>query len=386
MREGWEIKKLGEVCEVLNGFAFDSKLFTQNSNDMPLIRIRDIMRSYSETFYSGVYSDSYIIRKGDFLIGMDGEFNIAEWKGEPSLLNQRVCKVSSANSNLNDRFLLWLLPKKLKDIESKTAFVTVKHLSSRKLLDLCIPVPPLSEQTRIVSELDLLNDIIDKKRQQLKELDALSQSIFYDMFGDPVTNEKGWECDILQNLTVKIGSGATPRGGDQSYKDSGISLIRSLNVYNNIFTDKNLVYIDDEQAGKLKNVIVNEGDILLNITGASVARSCIVPSELLPARVNQHVAIIRPKLDLLEVRFLSYLITSPTYQMFLLHLSRSNGATREALTKGQLEMLNVILPPLALQQQFASRITAIEQQKQLIQASLSETETLLQSRMDYYFN
>ena len=93
MKQGWEIKKLGEVATILNGYAFDSKLFSEDSNDIPLIRIRDIKRGYTETFYKGDFSEEYIIRKGDYLVGMDGEFNIAEWKGNDALLNQRVCKI-----------------------------------------------------------------------------------------------------------------------------------------------------------------------------------------------------------------------------------------------------------------------------------------------------
>ena len=124
---------------------------------------------------------------------------------------------------------------------------------------------------RIVEELDLLSNIIKKKRQQLSELDNLAQSIFYDMFGDPVTNEKGWEVYTLKSITSKIGSGATPKGGNESYKDEGISLIRSLNVYNNSFKYKDLAHIDNEQAEALNNVAIECGDVLLNITGASVA-------------------------------------------------------------------------------------------------------------------
>jgi type I restriction enzyme S subunit len=232
--------------------------------------------------------------------------------------------------------------------------------------------------------LDCINGILEKKREQIKELDALAQSIFYDMFGDPIQNEKGWEVKKLKNITSKIGSGATPKGGNQAYKDFGINLIRSLNVHNNQFLYKDLAHIDEEQANALNNVIIEKGDVLLNITGASVARCCIVPNDVLPARVNQHVAIIR----LMEVSniFLANQFTSVFYQQELLSISKGNGATREALTKAQLENLNVILPPLSLQQAFAEKIEAIEKQKELVKRSIAETKTLLASRMQHYFS
>ena len=253
------------------------------------------------------------------------------------------------------------------------------------LKELQVPIPPRDEQERIAAELDCLSGIIEKKKQQLKELDALAESIFYSMFGDPITNEKGWEVKKLKNITSKIGSGATPKGGNESYKGEGISLIRSLNIHNNLFVYKDLAHIDEEQADALRNVVVEDGDVLLNITGASVARCCVVPNDVLPARVNQHVAIIRPK-ELGNNIFICYQFTSNAYQQELLSIGKSNGATREALTKGQLEELDIIVPPLTLQQEFADKIEAIEKQKELIKQSIAETETLFNARMDYYFN
>ena len=232
----------------------------------------------------------------------------------------------------------------------------------------------------------MLSGVIEKQKAQLEELDKLAQSIFYEMFGDPVTNEKGWEIKKLKEVAVKIGSGATPRGGNQSYKDEGISLIRSMNVHNNQFVYDELAFIDEEQAAQLNNVIVNCNDILLNITGASVARCCIVPYEILPARVNQHVCIIRPQKDIVNSVYLNRFFTSYEEQSVLLSLSKTKAATREALPKNTLETCNIPLPPLSLQQDFAEKIEAIESMKAKVSQSLKETETLFNSRMDYYFN
>lgn len=240
------------------------------------------------------------------------------------------------------------------------------------------------EQNKIVSELDKIQDALANKNEQLKKLDKLIQSKFCEMFGDPVLNDKRWDKEPLKNITTKIGSGATPKGGNESYKKDGVSLIRSMNVYNNYFNYKDLAYIDDIQAEGLKNVVVLENDILLNITGASVARSCIVPTNILPARVNQHVAIVRIKDNFSNI-FISYQLTNITYQQELLTLSKGKGGTREALTKGQLEELLVILPPLPLQQAFASFVEKVEKAKAIVNKEIAHLQELLDSRMDFYF-
>ncbi|PIF28122.1 type I restriction modification DNA specificity protein [Acidovorax sp. 56] len=206
-----------------------------------------------------------------------------------------------------------------------------------------IYLPSLEEQRRIAAILDQAETLRTQRRTALTLLDSLTQSLFLDMFGDPVANPKGWQLEKLGKLTSKMGSGSTPSGGDAAYKTEGISLIRSLNVHDGNFKYKNLAYIDEVQAAKLSNVQVAEGDVLLNITGASVARVCRAPADVLPARVNQHVMIVRPKAALNGV-FLERMLLSETMKRALLQIGGA-GATREAITKAQAEELLVPLPP-----------------------------------------
>lgn len=241
------------------------------------------------------------------------------------------------------------------------------------------------KQREIAAVLDKASELIEKRKEQLSELDTLAESVFYDMFGDPITNSKGWNVSSLKSLTTKIGSGATPKGGNENYKNEGVSLIRSLNVHNAKFKYKDLAFIDEMQARALDGVTVEPNDILLNITGASVARCCIVPNSILPARVNQHVAILRVNKDRLNAKFLCNLLISNEYQNKLLKDSKSNGATREALTKSNLEDLIIITPPLELQQQFASIIEKIEEQKAKVKEALKKSENLLQRLMQDMF-
>ena len=219
-----------------------------------------------------------------------------------------------------------------------------------------IPLPALPEQRRIAEILDKADALRAKRRVALAYLDTLTQSIFLDMFGDPATNPKGWPEGALGAHTSKIGSGATPLGGKAAYKKDGIALIRSMNVRDGHFSEDGLAFIDDQQAARLRGVVVEPDDVLLNITGASVARVCRAPPNVLPARVNQHVAIIRPTSGF-DPRFLEQCLLFPSMKRRLLRIAGA-GATREAITKHAIERLTVAQPPRNKQDRFADLLLA----------------------------
>lgn len=179
-----------------------------------------------------------------------------------------------------------------------------------------------------------------------------------------VNNLKRWDMvsDVWPtNYCLKIGSGATPTGGKESYLYYGpVKLIRSQNVYNHGFNKNGLAFISDAQASKLDGVSVEENDVLLNITGDSVARVCLAPKAALPARVNQHVAIIRPIPEEFDARFLRYFLISPRQQSLLLGLAAA-GATRNALTKGMIENLEVPKPCLSEQEAVANVLSILDE-------------------------
>ena len=251
------------------------------------------------------------------------------------------------------------------------------------LKELKINYPSAEKQKEIVKILDNIVHVIDFRKKQLHQLDELVKARFVEMFGNPVLNQKNWKIEKLCDITSKIGSGATPKGGKESYIVDGISLIRSMNVHNGQFEYKELAHISDEQAERLENVTVEKNDVLLNITGASVARSCIVPFNVLPARVNQHVCIIRCK-DFVSSIFLNHLFIEDNYQDLLWELAGS-GATREAITKQQIENLQIIMPPIELQEQFATFVEQADKSKFAVQKALDEAQTLFDSLMQEYF-
>ena len=392
MREGWTYKKLGEVGVVVTGstpstkdeanYASPDYCFVKPS-DLPSEGIAVIDESEFH-ISSKAFSSARQLPKGSVVVSCIGII------GKVGILNKDACTNQQINAIIpNDtilpKCLAYIICNNKRELEQIANAPIVPIINKSEFSKFSIPVPPLSEQQSIVAELDKINELISLKKAQLSDLDSLAQSIFYDMFGDPIVNEKGWEVKKLGDLCNKIGSGATPRGGNESYKNQGISLIRSMNVYNNEFRCKDLAFIDEEQADALSNVVVFPQDILLNITGASVARCCIVPDDILPARVNQHVCIIRPK-SIADSIYLNYMLTNDSYQNHLLSLARSKAATREALPKSIVEDLHIPLPPLPLQQEFAKRIELIEQQKAQISSTIKDLETLLASRMQYWFD
>ena len=259
------------------------------------------------------------------------------------------------------------------------------NISASYLKNVEMQVPSLQDQHVVIAILNKAQELISLRKQQIAKLDELVKARFVEMFGDPVQNTQKWEQALLHEVTSKIGSGATPKGGKESYQDNGITLVRSMNVHDGRFEYKELAHITDEQAAQLANVTVEENDVFINITGASVARSCLVPNEVLPARVNQHVAIIRCIRNRLNPVFANRMFLNESFKGQLLDIGESSGATRQAITKQQLEMLTIILPPLDLQHQFAAFVAQTDQQKLTIQQSLDKLELMKKALMQKYF-
>src|SRR6266487_2049226 len=194
---------------------------------------------------------------------------------------------------------------------------------------------------------------------------------------------KNWKKYKLGAGCLKIGSGATPRGGDANYKSEGISLIRSQNILNFNFSKVGLAFIDDQQAEELANVEINERDVLINITGDSVARVCQVPTEILPARVNQHVAILRADQTKLNPEFLKYSLLAKPIKELLLTFA-STGATRKALTKGMLEAFEISAPDLYTQTRIASILSSLDNKIELNRRMNQTLEQMVQALFNQY--
>jgi type I restriction enzyme S subunit len=305
-----------------------------------------------------------LVRAGDVLVStvrpnLNGIARVPA-KFDGATASTGFCVLRPKTGSLNSDFLFhWVKsPRFVSEMVRRATGASYPAVSDRIVYESKLPLPPLAEQRRIAEILDKADALRAMRHAALAQLDTLTQSMFLEMFGDPVANSRNWPVVLLGDHTSKIGSGATPLGGEAAYKSAGVALIRSMNVRDAHFSRDGLAFIDDQQAARLDGVIVEPDDVLLNITGASVARVCRAPREVLPARVNQHVAIIRPTVSF-EPRFLEQCLLFPSMKRRLLRIAGA-GATREAITKDAIERLIVIWPPRKEQERFAQKVLARE--------------------------
>ena len=254
-----------------------------------------------------------------------------------------------------------------------------------ELCDVILPIPSITSQREIVAEYETLTHRICLNEQMIQNLESTAQTLYCKMFVDGIDKEnlpEGWKIGTLGEVCSKIGSGATPKGGKDSYTNDGVSFIRSMNIFDFSFCYDELAHISDKQAKSLDSVIVKERDILFNITGASVTRCCMVPNNVLPARVNQHVMIIRSK-EYIMSYYLLCLLCSDESKRSLLGMSQS-GSTREAITKSEIESFNIVIPAMELLKEYDNNIKIIILQTDLYKqenSKLIELQSLLLAKM-----
>lgn len=344
MKEGWEMKKLKEVCRLVNGKAY-KKAELLSEGKYPVLRVGNLFTN-NKWYYSDLelHEDKYCDDE-DLIYAWSASFGPRIWNGGKVIYHYHIWKVIPDFQLVTRDYLFHLFEWDKEQIKSAHGTgTTMMHVGKGSMENRVLPIPPLPEQKKIVTLLDSAFAKIDQAKANIEKNIANAKELFQSKL-NAIFSQKGdgWEEKKLKEITTKIGSGSTPRGGQSSYKESGISLIRSMNIYDDGFREKKLAFIDDEQAKKLDNVTIQENDVLLNITGASVARCCIVDKSYLPARVNQHVSIIRLKDDIMNHRLLHYILTSKENKDLLLGIGEQ-GATRQAITKVQIENFKINYP------------------------------------------
>lgn len=347
---------------------------------------------------------SHILQRGDIVFGRKGaverhvfirEEHAGWFQGSDCLrlrfISPRVEPLFASYFFLTPEHQRWMM-------NQCSHGATMASLNQEILERIELPLPTLSVQRRIAGILSAYDDLIENNQRRIKILEEMARSLYREWFvhfrlpgHDKVKVvpsslgpiPQGWEAVTLKEITSKIGSGATPRGGKEAYKAEGIRLIRSLNVYDYRFEFSDLAFIDEAQAEGLNNVTVATKDILLNITGASVARCCMVPSYLLPARVNQHVSIVRVDPDRADPYYVLDTINSEQRKQQLLAFAQG-GATREALTKETIENFAIMLPPRPLLDKYGKSAGALHTQRETLERqcqNLRRTRDLLLPRL-----
>lgn len=374
----WQTKKLGEVCRITYGKGLPTKDLKENG--FPVFGANGIIG----------FNDKYLYEESQVLISCRGAYS-GKINFSPPLCfvtnNSLILEIIS-NEDLDKRFLYYILHTVNK---SKLVTGTAQpQVTINNAVELTFQLPPLETQHAIVSKIEELFSELDQGIADLKtaqeQLKVYRQSVLKYAFEGNKFKKNNLR--KLKDITSKIGSGSTPKGGSDSYFDSGIPLVRSLNIHFECIKYKGLAFIDNKQAEKLKNVIINENDVLLNITGASIGRVNIAPKEFHNGRVNQHVSIIRPKNNSFLPKYLKYFIQTSEIQNWI---SNANyGVTRQALTKSMLENLEVPLPPIEEQhlivQEIENRLSVADKMEESIQESLQKAEALRQSILKKAFS
>ena len=372
MKQGWEIKKLGEVCNINYG----TRVVQKKDGGT----IYPVYGGGGATFKMDRYNreDCLIVSR----FAMSNQ--CVRYVSGKFFLNDSGLTIESNESELSQSFLDRHITALNDTIYSLGKGVAQKNLDVKELRLLDIKYPKSrEEQERIVEELDCLSGVIEKKREQLKQLDALAQSIFYTIFGDPITNEKGWEIKPLKNSVIEMFLGPF---GSALKTDCYVS---KEEAYCMVYEQKHAIkktmelethYIDKDKFESLKRFEVHSGDFIMSCRG-TIGEIYRLPNDAPIGIIHPSLMKIRIREDIYHPIFFVRLLTR------IVKNENTNGnCVQMAITAKELGAREPIVPPLALQQEFADKIEAIEKQKELIKQSITQTETLFNARMDYYFN
>ena len=345
MREGWVRKSISEICDKASSNIAQNKI-ADIDGDYPVYGasgyVQNVDFYHRDTDYIGIVKDGSGV----------GRVNV--YPAYSSLLGTMQYIIPK------DGYLLGYVAYALKglNLSSFASGAAIPHIYFKDYGKCKIDVPPLSEQQRIVSELDLLSSIIEKKKAQLKEYDQLAQSIFYDMFGDPVTNEKGWEVKKLGEVCA-LKAGKAIKASELKDKADNLFPCYGGNGIRG--------YIDKISHKTDLPIIGRQGALCGNVNYA-----------IAPFYATEHAVVVSPKIEL-ETKWLYNVLKYLRLEQY------AHGVAQPGIAVNDLNPIFLPLPPLPLQQSFASKIEAIERQKALIQQSIAEVQMLFDSRMDDWF-
>lgn len=393
MRKGWEYRKLGEVATFINGDRGknypSAKDFVESG--VPFINaghLNNGIISYDKMNYITINKYNSLgsgkIIKNDILFclrGSLGKYAIVAEDSMGAIASSLV--IIRPFQNADNRFIAHFLSSaKIKEYIAKNNNGSSQpNLSAKSVASFIIPLPPLSTQLAIVTELDKINELIRLKKEQLKDFDNLAQSLFYEMFGDPVENEKGWEVKKLNEIVsdnCSISYGIVQPGDGV---ENGVPVVRPVDMTKTFVSRKGLKNTTKEISDSYKRTILKGNEILMCVRGTTGLISMATP-ELQGCNVTRGIAPIEcgPTCD---KWFVFYQILNPAIQHHIAEYTR--GIALKQINMKDVRDIPLCLPPLPLQRLFAQRIEQIEREKSEVQKSIQDLETLLASRMQYWF-
>lgn len=374
-----EVKKIVPLKEVCLDFIVPQRdKPTAFNGNIPWCRIEDIEGRYLNGSKSGQnvtkelaeQMNMHLCPKGTVISACSASIGNQAITTTDCYTNQTFIGLVVNPSLLYNVYLYYFLESQTKNLLKLGQGATIKYISKDKYKRMLIPLPSLPEQQSIVDYLDSAFAKIDAVKANAEKALNEAKALFQASLKEMLEPKEWWEEKALKELTSKIGSGATPKGGRKVYIESGCHLIRSMNVQYNEFKYDDLAHITDDAAEQLKGVEIQENDVLFNITGASIARCCVVPDDVLPARVNQHVSILRLNQNVLP-RFLSFIMNSPKHQRELLKIGEA-GSTRQALTKTDLGNHVICYPSLNEQNKMLCTLDSIKSKVDKLQENFDK--------------
>lgn len=396
----WEKVKLGDVCEFID---YRGKTPTKSDSGIPLITAKNIKNNKfsiePREYISNETYEKVMVRGypeiGDVLFTTEaplGNVCLIPAIEKKFAVGQRIIVMKPYIDKLISYYMVHALRSISfqNDLNKYSSGSTVKGIRSSELIKIKIPLPPLEVQKQIAQNLDIVSELLALRKKQLEELDELIKSVFYDMFGDPVTNDKGWEIRRLKDITVSIQSGNTPKGGEQVYVNSGVMFFRSQNIWRNRIEINDIAYIDEQTHKKMGKTSLKHKDILITKTGrfntenSSLGRAALFLGEDRSANINGHVYLVRLKEGYVH-EFVLYILITDEYKDYIRTVC-VGGIDKRQINKEHLEEFPIIIPPSSLQNEFATIVTKIEEQKSLVKQSIEETQQLFDSLMSQYFD
>ncbi|EFO2462356.1 restriction endonuclease [Escherichia coli] len=375
-----QLVTLGKHIDILSGCAFPSSGFNRN-NGVPLIRIRDILSGKTETYYEGSYDLKYLIKKGDLLVGMDGDFNREYWKGTDALLNQRVCKITPNPETLDKNFLYHFLQKELDKIHATTDVVTVKHLSVKKIQDIKIRLPSLKEQKRIATILDKADAIRQKREQAIKLADDFLRAKFLEMFGTPANNIHRFPKGTIRDLVDSVNYGTSAKASI----DSGeYPILRMGNItYQGRWDFTDLKYLDLSVKEKDK-YLVKEGDLLFNRTNSKeLVGKTAVYEEDRPMAFAGYLIRVRPN-SIGNNYYISGCLNSIHGKITLMNMCKSIVGMAN-INAQELQNIEILIPPKHLQDEYEIIYKKIKKGLSIYDKSAMQLQLLASNLSNKYF-
>ena len=375
-----QLVTLGKHIDILSGCAFPSNGFNKN-NGVPLIRIRDILSGKTETYYEGSYDLKYLIKKGDLLVGMDGDFNREYWKGTDALLNQRVCKITPNPETLDKNFLYHFLQKELDKIHATTDVVTVKHLSVKKIQDIKIRLPSLKEQKRIAAILDKADAIRQKREQAIKLADDFLRAKFLEMFGTPANNIHRFPKGTIRDLVDSVNYGTSAKASI----DSGeYPILRMGNItYQGRWDFTDLKYLDLSVKEKDK-YLVKEGDLLFNRTNSKeLVGKTAVYEEDRPMAFAGYLIRVRSN-SIGNNYYISGYLNSIHGKITLMNMCKSIVGMAN-INAQELQNIEILIPPKHLQDEYEIIYKKIKKGLSIYDKSAMQLQLLASNLSNKYF-